>query len=70
MLLDFVNFGIWEIIIITFVIFVAFFIFEQIGKYGEDTALGFWGSVLLAVFVSPIAALLIIFIIKPRKRFD
>lgn len=63
----FLNLGPGEIIIIPLLCLLIFFIFERIGNYGKDTALGYWGSILLAVTVSPVAAFLIILFIKGRR---
>lgn len=60
------NFGLGEVVIVSLLLVFIFFIFEGIGNYGNDTALGFWGSVLVAIIVSPLVALVLIFFLKRR----
>lgn len=45
------------------------FLYYLVGKYGRDTALGFGGSILLAVFLTPVLAVIIIFFIKKRPKY-
>ena len=64
MLLTFLNLGITEIILI---ISLFLLMIIAMGNYGKNTALGYWGSVLLSILSSPIVALIIISILKARK---
>jgi len=63
MTLGFLNIGAPEIILII----VALFFVIAIGNYGKDTALGYWGSILLSIFVTPLVAFIVITILKFRK---
>ena len=63
MILAFAGIGTFEII----VILLALFLTIAVGNYGRDTKLGYWGSVLLSIFSSPIVAAIIIYAIKPKK---
>lgn len=38
-----------------------------LGNFGRNTALGYWGSVLLSIFSTPLGAFLIILYLKTRK---
>lgn len=64
MILTFLNLGIIEIVfvLITLLIIIA------VGNYGKNTALGYWGSVLLSVLSTPLVAFIIISILKSRSR--
>jgi len=64
MLLTFLNLGITEIILI---ISLFLLMIIAMGNYGKNTALGYWGSVLLSILSSPIVALIIISILKARN---
>jgi hypothetical protein len=37
-----------------------------LGNYGRNTALGYWGSILLTVFSSPIVAFIVIRILRNK----
>ncbi len=50
--------------VITLFILLMFFILHETGKYGEDTWLGYRGSILVALLLTPITALIIIWLIK------
>ncbi len=50
-----------------FVLLIALLIFWSVANFGKNTSLGFWGSLLLAIFTTPIIAFLIILIFF-RKR--
>ncbi|MGF7081256.1 hypothetical protein [Mucilaginibacter sp. UYCu711] len=39
---------------------------NAVGQYGKDTALGYWGTILLAVLSTPITALIIVAIVRSR----
>jgi len=49
-------------------IILAIFFVIAIGRYGENTALGYWGSILLAIFTTPVVAFIVITILKVIKR--
>lgn len=65
MTLAFLNIGTPEIIVL--LLFIGL-IFWAIGNYGRDTVLGFWGSILVALFTTPLVAFLIIFVLRNRNR--
>jgi len=52
----------------TLIILIALAVFWSIGNYGKDTALGYRGSVLLSMLLTPLVALAIIRIIKSRSK--
>ena len=64
MKLAFLNIGGAEIILVI----VAILLIVAIGRYGKDTALGYWGSILLAIFTTPIIAFIVITFLNVRKR--
>ncbi|MBG6234401.1 ABC-type transport system involved in multi-copper enzyme maturation permease subunit [Pedobacter sp. CAN_A7] len=64
MLLKFLNLGITEM----FFVLIILLLIIAIGNYGKNTALGYWGSVLLSILSTPIVAFIIISIIKLRSR--
>ena len=64
MKLAFLNIGGAEIILVI----VAILLIVAIGRYGKDTALGYWGSILLAIFTTPIIAFIVITFLKLRNR--
>lgn len=38
-----------------------------LGNYGRNTALGYWGSILLTFLSTPLGAFIIIYILRARK---
>ncbi len=64
MTLAFLNIGPIEIVII---LVVALSVIIAIGNYGKHTALGYSGSVLLAVLATPLTAFIVISILRLRK---
>lgn len=56
------NLGAIEIIIFV----VALLLILALGNYGRNTALGYWGSILLALVSTPIIAFIVISVIKTR----
>lgn len=64
MLLTFFNLGTPEMVIILIILLVIM----AVGNYGKNTALGYWGSVLLSILSTPLVAFIIISIIKFRAR--
>lgn len=62
--LAFLNIGSAEIILII----VAIIFIIVIGRYGQDTVFGYWGSILLAIFTTPLIAFIILSILKANKR--
>jgi hypothetical protein len=61
----FVNVGTAEF---TIILLIALALIVGIGNYGRNTALGYWGSVLLAIFSTPLVAFAVIFFLKSRKQ--
>ncbi len=64
MTLAFLNIGPIEIVII---LVIALSVIIAIGNYGKRTALGYSGSVLLAVLATPLTAFIVISILRLRK---
>ncbi len=64
MTLAFLNIGPIEIAII---LLVAISVIVAIGNYGKRTALGYSGSVLLAILATPLTAFIVISILRSRK---
>lgn len=62
----YLNIGIGAPAII--LIILAIFFIIAIGQYGKNTALGYWGSILLAIFTTPVVAFIVITILKIMKR--
>lgn len=58
-----IMFGISEILIVL----LGILIFWAVANFGKNTSLGFWGSLLLAIFTTPIIAFLIILIFFKRR---
>ena len=58
-----ILFGIPEIL----VLLLGILIFWAVANFGKNTSLGFWGSLLLAIFTTPVIAFFIILIFF-RKR--
>ena len=56
------NLGAIEIIIFV----VALLLILALGNYERNTALGYWGSILLALVSTPIIAFIVISVIKTR----
>lgn len=47
------------------VVLAIYFLFVHlVGSYGRNTALGYWGSVLVAVFTTPVTAFVVITILR------
>lgn len=65
MTLAFLNIGVPELLI---VLVFGFFLLIAIGNYGRNTALGYWGSVLLAIFTTPLIAFLVILVLRRKKK--
>jgi uncharacterized membrane protein len=63
MLLTFLNLGSVEIGILLFLLLVII----AIGNYGKNTALGYWGSVLLALVSTPVVAFIVILVLRSRN---
>jgi hypothetical protein len=63
MKLAFLNIGGAEIILVI----VAILLIVAIGRYGKESALGYWGSILLAIFTTPVIAFIVITFLKFRK---
>ena len=52
------------------IILIGFILVIALGNYGKNTALGYWGSILLSIFVTPIFAFIIISYLKRRVRVN
>ena len=65
MTLAFLGIGGGELVLI---VLIALAVFWGIGNYGKDTALGYRGSVLLSMVLTPLVAFAIIRIIKSRSK--
>lgn len=64
MTLAFFDFGITGVLLIVLDIILIIWV----ARLGKDTALGYFGTLLIAIFGSPILALLVILILKLSKR--
>lgn len=64
MTLAFLNLGFPELILIG----LGLLLIIAIGNYGRNTALGYTGSIILAVLSTPLVAFIIIAIIKGREN--
>lgn len=64
MTLAFLNIGSTEFALI-FIVLILIVI--AVANYGKDTALGYWGSIALALLTSPIVALIVILFLKNKK---
>ncbi|TSJ43787.1 hypothetical protein FO440_06255 [Mucilaginibacter corticis] len=64
MTLAFFDFGILEVLLIVLDIILIIWV----ARLGKDTALGYFGTLLIAIFGSPLLALIIILILKTRRR--
>lgn len=61
------NFSLLNLGITEFGILAVILMFiVALGNYGRNTALGYWGSVLLSIIRSPLGAFLIITYLKLR----
>ena len=62
MTLSSIGIGAQEVLlIITSLLFIVL-----IGNYGKNTVFGYWGSVLLAMFTTPIIAFIILYYVKSK----
>lgn len=61
--LPFMNLGMTELGILSVILLFV----VALGNYSRNTALGYWGSVLLAFLGSPLGAFLIITYLKLRS---
>ncbi|MGN7205582.1 hypothetical protein ACTHQF_15005 [Pedobacter sp. SAFR-022] len=61
--LPFLNLGMTEFGILS----VILLFIVALGNYGRNTALGYWGSVLLCFLASPLGAFLVITYLKLRS---
>lgn len=66
MKLAFLNIGSYELILLV----VAILLIAAVGQYGKNTALGYWGSILLAIFTTPVVAFIVITILKAINGTD
>jgi len=64
MKLLFFNIGGQEIALIWIVVLIIFF---GIGNYGKNTALGYWGSVILAMLATPLIAFGVICYLRNKQ---
>lgn len=58
-----IGIGIAEILLLLLAILILY----AVGKFGQNTSLGFWGSIILSLFISPLLVFLIILIFLKRK---
>jgi hypothetical protein len=47
-------------------IIVSLLFVVLLGNYGKNTVFGYWGSVLLAMFTTPIIAFIILYYVKNK----
>lgn len=64
MTIAYMNIGGPEIILLIFVLFAII----AIGNYGRNTQLGYWGSVLLCLFSSPIIGFAVVYYLRSRMK--
>ena len=64
MTLAFFDLSILEVLLIVLDIILIIWV----DRLGKDTALGYFGTLLIAIFGSPLLALVIILILKTRQR--
>jgi len=64
MTLAFFDLSILEVLLIVLDIILIIWV----ARLGKDTALGYFGTLLIAIFGSPLLALVIILILKTRQR--
>lgn len=62
MILAFLNMGGMELVIVL----ISLLLIIVLGNYGKDTALGYWGTILLSVFLTPIVALAVVLYLKNK----
>jgi hypothetical protein len=63
MTLAFINFGAVELVYIIIYVLLVF----TIGNYGRNTVLGYLGSILLAIFFTPLIAFIVIVILRAKR---
>ena len=61
MILAFMGTGELLLILVGVIIIIA------LGNYGKDTALGYWGSILLSIIVTPLIAFFVISYLKRKE---
>jgi hypothetical protein len=59
----FIDFGAGELVYIIIYVLLVF----AAGNYGRNTALGFLGSILLAIFFTPLIAFIVIVILRAKR---
>ena len=62
MTLAFIDIGAQELILILLILILII----SVARYGKNTALGYWGTILLALFASPLIALIVVLILRRR----
>jgi ABC-type transport system involved in multi-copper enzyme maturation permease subunit len=62
MILAFLNMGAAEIL----VVLIGLILIIALGNYGRNTTLGYWGSILLSIIVTPVIAFFIISYLKRK----
>ncbi len=65
MTLAFFNIGGTEMALI---FLIGILLLAFIGNYGKDTQFGYWGSILLAIVVSPVIAFFIILFLRGKQE--
>lgn len=63
MTLAFLGLGAMEIVIILIVLFLII----AVANYGRDTALGYWGTLILSLITSPVVGFIVVLILKNSK---
>jgi len=49
-------------------IFSYFLLIIWVGHYGRQTALGYWGTIMIALFASPLLAFAIVYFLNNRSK--
>lgn len=62
MMLAVIGIGAQELLLII----ISLLFIVLIGNYGKNTVFGYWGSILLAMFTTPIIAFIILYYVKNK----
>lgn len=65
MTLAFLNIGTTEMI---FILAIGLGLIIAVANYGRNTALGYWGTLLLAIFSSPIVAFVVAAVLRSKGK--
>jgi hypothetical protein len=63
MTLAFFEFGFVEILLLLIAILFTIWV----GKLGKETDLGYWGTIILAIFTTPFVALVVVLFLRYKK---